>query len=365
MRVTGCVLSTAEVNPYLGRDVVGGDAIGLDPDAVYNVWRQPAALSAAAPTFDGVPLMLVHVHQTADDPQKDDVIGSVYNVRAVANDLVGDLLVTDRKAIELIQSGDCADLSCGYSYTIRLESGTTDGQPYDATMSDIVGNHVAIVPNGRATRARVADHETTKGNQTMPLDRDTQAAIDALKAQIDALQAARVKTGDADGEETEGEETQAEAEDAEGEETKAEAEAEDAEGEETEGEETKAKAEAKAMDAASVSALVAEQVAKAVDAERKAAKAIRDAEADCRHVIGDVRGFDSADKVYLAALQQIGVNVSAIPPSAAKVAWQAANAARGTAAPSAASVQAADAASQPADNVVTDLLARAARIRVE
>ena len=80
MRVKNCILSTAEVNPYYGREVVRWRELGLDPDKVYHLYRDPEELARAADSFEGVPLMLKHIVQTAGNPQKEYQAGSVYNV---------------------------------------------------------------------------------------------------------------------------------------------------------------------------------------------------------------------------------------------------------------------------------------------
>lgn len=49
-------------------------------------------------------------------------------------------------------------LSAGYSAEFTLKGGITkDGEPFDMTQSNIVGNHIALVPKGRAGSARLLD----------------------------------------------------------------------------------------------------------------------------------------------------------------------------------------------------------------
>ena len=67
------------------------------------------------------------------------------------------------------------ELSCGYTLTLDETPGTTpDGQHYDAVQRNIVYNHLAIVPQGRAGVARlnmdgsqVIDEEEQKEEQKM------------------------------------------------------------------------------------------------------------------------------------------------------------------------------------------------------
>lgn len=67
MRVRDCVISVAEVNPYYGREIPKWKELGLDPNKVYDLYRDPEELERGGPTFNG-PLMIRHVAQTADEP---------------------------------------------------------------------------------------------------------------------------------------------------------------------------------------------------------------------------------------------------------------------------------------------------------
>ena len=44
-------ISKANVCPYLGREIPNNVALGLDPNRVYNLLRDPAELAKAASTF--------------------------------------------------------------------------------------------------------------------------------------------------------------------------------------------------------------------------------------------------------------------------------------------------------------------------
>ena len=157
MRVKNCILSTAEINPYHGSEIPGAEAQGWKPSTVYELYRDPEELEKAAKTFEGVPLLIKHIPQTAEMPRKEYIGGSVHSITFDGKHLRGDLLVMDGVAIELIESGELADLSCGYRYELVPKSGTVDGQSYDGIMTKIEGNHVALVDDGRASGAHVAD----------------------------------------------------------------------------------------------------------------------------------------------------------------------------------------------------------------
>ena len=44
-------ISKATVNPYYGKEIPGYEALGLQPDKVYRLLRDPVELERAAPTF--------------------------------------------------------------------------------------------------------------------------------------------------------------------------------------------------------------------------------------------------------------------------------------------------------------------------
>lgn len=157
MRVKNCILSTAEVNPYRGEEIPGYDRLGLKPMTVYELYRDPEEMQKAVASFEGIPLMIKHIPQTAEEPRKEYQAGAVHSITFDGKHLRGDLLVSDGYAIELIESDELADLSCGYRYDPDMTAGSNGGRKHDGVMRNIQGNHVALVDDGRATGAHVAD----------------------------------------------------------------------------------------------------------------------------------------------------------------------------------------------------------------
>jgi hypothetical protein len=150
LHVKDCRISKANVCPYLGREIPGSEALGLDPNEVYMLYRDAAALEAAASSFERAPLMLHHVGVTADNPNKDKIIGAISNVRWVAPYLIADLTVWDGEGIEAIESERQQELSPGYHYKPEMNSGVApDGTAYQGRMLQILANHLAIVDTGR------------------------------------------------------------------------------------------------------------------------------------------------------------------------------------------------------------------------
>jgi hypothetical protein len=149
MHVAGCNISKANVCPYIGREISGYAALGLDPNGEYKLYRDPAALAAAASTFENLPLMMTHVEVSAANPQKLLTVGTVSNVRWVSPYLVADLAVWDSEAIRAVQNESQRELSCGYRYKAIMTPGKVNGEHFDGRMTQIIGNHVALVATGR------------------------------------------------------------------------------------------------------------------------------------------------------------------------------------------------------------------------
>lgn len=88
---------------------------------------------------------------TAENSKKYGVGIIVDAPRRRDNMVATSVLVTDADAIKAIETGRAAELSCGYECDVDDTPGVTpDGQRYDSIQRNIRGNHVALVPQGRA-----------------------------------------------------------------------------------------------------------------------------------------------------------------------------------------------------------------------
>lgn len=145
-------ISKANVCDYLGQEIPGWDSLGLDPKKIYRMYRDPAELEKGAASFNNLPLLQKHIQVSADAPMKDDVVGSIgSDVHFDAPYLKASLCVWDSEAIALIDAQKLDELSSAYHYTPVMESGTTpEGEAYDGRMTNILGNHLALVEVGRA-----------------------------------------------------------------------------------------------------------------------------------------------------------------------------------------------------------------------
>lgn len=157
-------ISKATVNPYYGSEIPGYESLGLNPEKVYKLFRDPVELERGALTFARLPILSEHVPVTVDSPQPDLIIGSIgSDVEFNAPYLDADLCFWDANAIAGVETGKIKELSCAYRYVPIMEAGEFEGQPYDGRMTQIQGNHLALVEFGRAgADVVVSDHNPFK-----------------------------------------------------------------------------------------------------------------------------------------------------------------------------------------------------------
>lgn len=316
------VITKAAVNQYFGREIPNHESLGLEPDKIYNLLRDPKELEKALSSFKGVQLLIKHTPVSADDPHNDLTVGSVgTDLEMEGNDVYASLRVFDKYAIELIESGKLQELSAGYSYTADMTPGEFNGQGYDGVMRNIHGNHVALVERGRIGRdAIISDGLPIElMESSMKLKK---GAIEAIAAKLKPIVA---MDGDITSDIVEGviktvadnmlpqsseaEDEGAEVGDVEKAKAKAKAEDEDEAEEATEAEDEEAEDEegdCKAMDADAIKAAAVAQV-----------NALWQAREDVKPLVGVV-AMDSAEAVYKYALQQKGISTKGVHPSAYK-----------------------------------------------
>jgi hypothetical protein len=152
MHVADCRITKANVCPYYGREIPNGKALGLDPNRVYMLYRDPEELKLAADSFRNLQLLMVHARVSAKDPKSEVTVGTVGEVAFDGKYLVSkQLTVWDQDGITLIESDEASELSSSYRYRADMTPGRSpEGVAYDGVMRDIKGNHVALVRTGRA-----------------------------------------------------------------------------------------------------------------------------------------------------------------------------------------------------------------------
>ncbi len=143
-----------------------GELPGVEagPDGKIIIMREAAEVfrPETIASFQGKSLTLWHPEEFVE-PKNWTVHtkGIVTNVRrgegANANDLLADIMVTDARAIELIKGG-LREVSCGYEAEY-VQTGI--GR---AVQKNIVGNHLAMVDEGRAGAAYAINDHKGKGS---------------------------------------------------------------------------------------------------------------------------------------------------------------------------------------------------------
>lgn len=151
LHVSVSPISKAMVCPYYGREIPDSEALGLEPNRVYYLLRDPDELEKAAPTFNNLPLLNKHIPISAHDLPKKNIVGTTGSEAAfVAPYLNNSLAVWDAAAIGGIESEEEKELSSAYHYRADMTPGEYEGEHYDGVMRDLAGNHVSLVPDGRA-----------------------------------------------------------------------------------------------------------------------------------------------------------------------------------------------------------------------
>lgn len=144
-------ISKANICPYMGREIPNSQALGLDPNKIYRLFRDPKEIEKGASTFDGKPLLIRHVAITADLPNKSLWVGTLGACTFEAPYLITrPLTVITKEAQNLIEEDEQDELSAGYRYEAEMVPGVYGGEAYDGRMVNIRGNHVALVIKGRA-----------------------------------------------------------------------------------------------------------------------------------------------------------------------------------------------------------------------
>lgn len=129
------------------QDYLAGE-LGLDgdPERVVKVYRLPEDVfaPAALASFEGKDVSLGHPPEmlTAEN-QAAYSKGHLENVRRVGDNTVADLFIKDPMLVSQVESGAMREVSCGYNCNF---------EPYldGYKQTRIRGNHLAIVPRGRA-----------------------------------------------------------------------------------------------------------------------------------------------------------------------------------------------------------------------
>lgn len=189
LHVSRTPISKSNVCPYMGKEIPGWDQLGLDPNKVYRLYRDAEALAKGASTFNNIQLTKKHIQVNADDPKKDEIVGSIgSDVVYEAPYLWASMCIWDNEAIGLVETEKLDEISSAYHYVPVMQPGTSpDGEAFDGRMTEIIGNHVSLVEQGRAgPDVVVADSLPTElaatvGSATKPITTAPKPKENAMK----------------------------------------------------------------------------------------------------------------------------------------------------------------------------------------
>lgn len=193
---TGEQIDQPKRNPYTGEAIVKRDALGqivykrtksgaiakdkdgepipeyemmfgLEPNKLYPVFRGPEALfdPKAIESFNGLPIRIGHLmigdEKKNDKADKDKKLnsadknpndGCIYNVRPSLDEkgyLIADFCIYTDRMKDILRAGKIKELSLGYTCIYEPEQGEYEGVPYMFKQTNLRGNHLALVKNGR------------------------------------------------------------------------------------------------------------------------------------------------------------------------------------------------------------------------
>lgn len=327
MHVALTPISKANVCIYYGKEIPDSEALGLDPNKAYRLLRDPEELKKAVSTFNNKPVLNKHIGVTVIDPPKESIVGSTGERSEFDGTyLKNSLVLWDIDSILGVETEKQKEISSSYRYKLDMTPGEYEGETYDGVMRDIVCNHVAIVPSGRAgPDVFVYDSKPIGIKLMSKLDKlwayllpklASDANPDEVKEEVgkvikdDATQAEKDNESEAERLKREEKELK-EREARENKDREKDRKADDSDDDkddkskktaDDEDDDKKAKDNKMAMDAA-------------IDAVERKFIALRQAERDVRPIVGEL-ACDSAEDVYRTALKQMGCDDYASIPAA-------------------------------------------------
>lgn len=328
MHVALTPISKSNICIYYGKEIPDAEALGLEPNKAYRLLRDPEELRKAVSTFNNKPLLNKHIGVTVIDPPKEAIVGST-GERAEFDGtyLKNSLVIWDIDSILGVETDKQKEISSSYRYRLDMTPGEYEGEAYDGVMRDIVCNHVAIVPSGRAGPDVFVYDSKPTGNILMTLKAKLMAVIkpylandekpeevekkvdevikdDATQAEKDnESEAERLKREEKELKEREERERKDRERDRKADDSDDDKDDKSKKSADDEDDDKKAKDNKMAMDAA-------------ISAVERRFMDLRQAERDVRPVVGEL-ACDSAEEVYRTALKQMGCDDHATLPSGA------------------------------------------------
>jgi hypothetical protein len=150
MHVERTPIAKANICEYRGSEIPNAEKLGLEPDRLYRLLRDPEELKKAVPTANGKQLLIKHVPVAAEDHQPDITVGAVGTTAEYEHPYIyNGLTVHAQEGIDGIEDGSRRQISPAYHYEPDFTPGEYEGEKYDGVMRNIEFNHFCLVPEGR------------------------------------------------------------------------------------------------------------------------------------------------------------------------------------------------------------------------
>lgn len=151
---TDAILSRTGKQEYKRCELFGDTC--EDPDKIVNVERTDDEVFSdkAMASFENKAVCIEHPdHDVNAENHNELAVGFVRDIHKGEDNgkpvMMGTLVITDKDAVEAVESGEYKELSCGYDCDIDDDS--------EPCQRNIRGNHVALCKQGRAGIARIVD----------------------------------------------------------------------------------------------------------------------------------------------------------------------------------------------------------------
>lgn len=189
--VEGNPIIKAGVFPYLGRDIPGAP----DPDKIYMVYRSEAELKKPETinSFKLMPFINDHtwLGKEGEDPGEMPLTGMTGEKLYFDAPYIRSNIRWYSKSMKQAMDDGKVELSPGFLWDVVPVPGVHNGQPFDYQQTNIRGNHLALVDEGRNGRdVRVMEAANEAGKMTLEEIIAALAKLDApsLAAIVAAIQ---------------------------------------------------------------------------------------------------------------------------------------------------------------------------------
>lgn len=181
----GYLVTQARVAKAGNIQLYTGVEAGMPDKEIVRIYRPEEAVfdhqTAAAWAFKPITLHHPRSGSVTSQNWKDEAIGVAGGEVMRDGDFLSiPMCIMDAATIEAIESGAATEVSCGYRVALDATPGTTpQGEPYDAKVSKIVPDHIAVVPKGRAgSECRIGDSAGSTPSPTDPQPRKDRPMAD-------------------------------------------------------------------------------------------------------------------------------------------------------------------------------------------